>query len=389
MSGHPSTPGTTNGSRRAEVAGAGIAGLATAIALAERGWTVRVHERSSALRAEGAGIYLWENGLRVLEALGTLESALRGCHPGWRRETRDDRNRVVAVAQWSEQRGRRVVSVVRQRLLGALSDRARTLGVEIVLGSEATAAQADGTLILQSGARAQADLIVAADGVNSKIRDSLGLLASRKPLADGAIRVMIPRLPEERATDEGRKYVEYWSGHRRVLYTPCSDDDVYLALTTLDTDVRGKAVPLDVAAWCGSFPHLHPLIHRIGAGARWDRFETVRLRSWSAGRVAIIGDAAHAMAPNLGQGGGCALMNGLALAVALESTASVEAALANWERIERPLTEHTQRVSALYSRVTTMPPLLRAAVLAWAGRSKWVTDQRMRTALHVPTGAKA
>ena len=382
-------PSVTTGRRRAELAGAGIAGLAAAIALAERGWSVRVHERSSALRAEGAGIYLWENGLRVLEALGTLETALHGCHPGWRRETRDDRNRVVATAQWSEERGRRVVSVVRQRLLGALADRARALGVEIVLGSEAIAARADGTLVLQGSDPVQADLVVAADGVNSKVRDSLALLATRRPLADGAIRVMIPRLPEERASEEGRKYVEYWSGHRRVLYTPCSDEDVYLALTTLDTDVRGKAVPLDVGAWCESFPHLRPLIHRIGGGARWDRFETIRLQRWSAGRVAIVGDAAHAMAPNLGQGGGCALMNGLALAVALEGAASVEDGLADWERTERPLTEHTQRVSALYSRVTTMPPLLRAAVLAWAGRSKWVTGQRMRTALHVPTGAKA
>ena len=57
--------------RRAEIVGAGFAGLTAACALAQRGWSVRVHERASELRTTGAGIYIYENGLRVLEALQT------------------------------------------------------------------------------------------------------------------------------------------------------------------------------------------------------------------------------------------------------------------------------------------------------------------------------
>ena len=375
--------------RTAEIAGGGIGGLAAAIALAGRGWQVRVHERSPLLRAEGAGIYIWENGLRVLTALGVVEAATSGCHRGWLRETRDDRNRVVAMARWSEEPGRRVVSIARQQLLGALAARAQALGVDLVYGMEAVAATAAGELRLADGSRRQGDLVVAADGINSKVRDSLGLLASRTVLADGAIRVMIPRTAAERESEEGRKYIEYWSGLRRILYTPCSDAEVYLALTTVDSDADGKRVPLDKVAWRSSFPHLADLIDRIGDGGRWDRFETVKLKRWSAGRVAILGDAAHAQAPNLGQGGGCALMNALGLAVALDETASIPDGLARWEQRERPLTEHTQRVSALYSRVTTLPPLVRAAVLYWAGKSQWAMRQRTRTAWHVPTGTAA
>lgn len=372
--------------RHAEIAGGGIAGLAAAVALAQRGWSVRLYERSPALRPEGAGIYIWENGLRVLSALGAYDEALRGCHQGWMRETRDDKNRVVAVARWSSAPGCRVVSIARLRLIGALAQRAEALGVEVVLGTEAVAARATGEIELATGVTRKADLVVAADGINSKIRDSLKLLRSRTAHADGAIRTMIPRLPEERSSDEGRKYVEYWSGVRRVLYTPCSAEEVYLALTTLDSDTEGKQVPLLRASWKRAFPHLTKLIDRIGEGGRWDRFETVKLHRWSAGRVAIIGDAAHAQAPNLGQGGGCGLMNALALAHSLDATPTVEEGLIAWERQERPLIEHTQRVSALYSRVTTLPPGIRALVLSWAGRSKWAVSQRLRTALHIPTG---
>jgi len=375
--------------RHAEIAGGGIAGLAAAIALAQRNWSVRVYERGSAVRPEGAGIYIWENGLRVLTALGAHDAAVAGCHRGWMRETRNDANRVVAVARWSTEPGRRVVSIARLQLLGALHDRARELGVEVVFGQEVAAATPQGEIVLQDGTRRKADLVVAADGINSKVRDSLGLLRSRRRHADGAFRIMIPRTEAERQSEDGQKYAEYWSGVRRVLYTPCNANDLYLALTTLERDTEGQRVPLDKAAWTRSFPHLASLIERIGDSGRWDVFETVKLKQWSSGRVAIVGDAAHAQAPNLGQGGGCSLMNSLALAVALEHPEVIGTALANWEQRERPLTEHTQRVSAMYSKVTTLPPLLRSVTLSWLGKSKWAMEQRLRTAFHVPTGTVA
>ena len=69
----------------AEIAGAGFAGLTAAIALHHRGWSVRVHEKESELRAFGAGIFIWENGLRVLHAIGAYEDVVRGAHqpPGY------------------------------------------------------------------------------------------------------------------------------------------------------------------------------------------------------------------------------------------------------------------------------------------------------------------
>ncbi len=369
--------------RRAEIVGAGFAGLTAACALAQRGWRVRVHERSDQLRTAGAGIYLYENGLRVLEAVGAYDAAVAGAPPAHTREVRDDRNRIISVHRWNSNR---VFSIVRQNVINALAAAATAAGAEIVTGSSAAAAAADGRLTLANGERLKADLIVGADGTHSAVRKSLGIRMKRMPLVDGCIRLLMPGLPGERGGDSLGKTIEYWSGTRRILYTPCSENEIYIALTMLDSDAAAKDVPVRKDVWTAAFPHLAALIDRIGDQGRYDRFEMIRLRRWSQGRVAIIGDAAHTLPPNLGQGGGCAMMNALALAVHLDRAPDVPAALAAWERQERPLTDHTQRISFLLGLPTTWPPPLRAFALGLAGRSRWLTTQRTRTALHRPTG---
>jgi len=368
--------------RHAEIVGAGFAGLTAACALAQRGWSVRVHERADALRTTGAGIYIYENGLRVLEAVGAYDAAINGAPFAHTREVRDDRNRTISVHRWG---GSRVYSIVRQTVINALADAARRAGGEIVLNSPGAAANAGGTLTLADGRALKADLIVAADGANSRLRDGLGLLAKRKYLVDGCTRLLIEKTPEERGQD-GATTIEYWSGSRRVLYTPCSETEVYIALTMLDRDEVAKATPVRKEAWTRWFPHLAPLIERLGEEGRYDRFDLIRLRRWSAGKVAVIGDAAHALPPNIGQGGGCAMMNALSLAVYLDRERDVSAALEAWERNERAITDHTQRISWLLGLPTTWPPSIRAKTLALAGRSKWLVRQRTKTALHRPTG---
>ena len=72
--------------RHAEITGGGFTGLTLAAALARNGWSVRVHERALQVRDFGAGIWLWENGVRVLNAIGAADEALSGCTevPDWR-----------------------------------------------------------------------------------------------------------------------------------------------------------------------------------------------------------------------------------------------------------------------------------------------------------------
>jgi len=366
--------------RSAEIIGGGFAGLTAACALAQRGWRVRVHERADRLRTAGAGINVYENGLRVLEALGAAGDTIRDGARARLRETRDQDDRLLSVHHWDV----RVYGVLRQRMIDALAAAARRAGAEIINRSEGISATPTGELELANGERLQADLIVAADGVNSRLRDELDLARERRYLRDGCIRVLIPARSAAEGLDS--RTIEYWSGNRRLLYNPCSTTHLYLALSMPHDDEAARALPLSKALWTRSFPNLRALIERIGDDGRYDRFEYIRLRRWSSGRVAVIGDAAHAIPPNIGQGAGCAMMNALSLAVFLDRGADVPAQLEAWERAERPLTNHTQRISRLYGMPTFWPAPLRTLFYSIAGRSRWLTAQRTRTARHIPTG---
>jgi 2-polyprenyl-6-methoxyphenol hydroxylase-like FAD-dependent oxidoreductase len=144
-------------------------------------------------------------------------------------------------------------------------------------------------------------------------------------------------------------------------------------------------------AWTQSFPTMRDLFVRVREQAdwpqaRWDQFQTIRLRRWSAGRVALLGDAAHAMPPYLAQGAGHAMMNALGLAVALQEAPSLESALGRWEWRERPLTEHTQRWTRIYSATMFLPKALKKISIRVEQQIPWVAAQYVRAANHVPTG---
>lgn len=371
--------------RRAIIAGGGIAGLAAGAALAQRGWVVRIYERSPELRTFGAGIYIWENGLRVLESLGAYDEAIHDQVPAWRREARDARNRVF---RRNYVQGSRLFTIVRRQLLLALLNAAQRSGCDIEFGAEIQGASDDGRLKVGDHWTEPADLVVGADGVNSKVRDSFDLIASRKWINQFAIRVLIERQPEELQTELGRSHCEHWSGKHRLLYAPCTPALAYVQLTSPTGDERGNRIPIEPAYWHERFPYAGWIIDRVPEDGRGDPFQILKLRRWSQGRVAIIGDAAHAQPPNLGQGGGSALMNALSLAVALESADPVPTALARWEAAERPLIEFSQNVAYRFGQLCSLPDMVRAPILKGIDRSNWLkTRTIMALALHRPTGS--
>ena len=193
--------------RHAEIVGAGFAGLTAACALAQRGWSVRVHERADALRTTGAGIYIYENGLRVLEAVGAYEAAVKGAPFAHTREVRDDAQPRHLGAPLGRQPGLLDRAADRDQRAGRRGARApapRSCSTRRASPRAPTA-----TLTLADGRTLKADLVVAADGSNSRLRDGLGLLAKRKYLVDGCTRLLIDKTPEERGT--GRRH------HDRIL----------------------------------------------------------------------------------------------------------------------------------------------------------------------------
>jgi 2-polyprenyl-6-methoxyphenol hydroxylase-like FAD-dependent oxidoreductase len=371
--------------RHAEIAGAGLGGLATSIALAQRGWSVRVHERSDTLRMFGAGIWLWENGLRSLAALGVEKEATRRARRIETLVAKDEQGRALLRRSFGDRD--RMVLPPRADLYDALIARARELEVELVTSSLAVTARPDGELELESGKVLNADLVVAADGVFSRVRESLLLTRRVDYLDEGYIRLLIAR----REGDPPTEITEYWSGARRLLYDPCTDDLNYVCLCCHVDDIAGRRIPVDKGTWLQSFPSLASIIERIDEVGRWDRAMRVTCREWSRGRAAVVGDAAHGQPPNLGQGANLTFQNALSLALYLDQDDDVPRALQTWERNERPLTDHVQRWTDLYGRVATAWPdrwaRSRSQVLEAATKVPWVDKQLNRAARHLPLGA--
>jgi 2-polyprenyl-6-methoxyphenol hydroxylase-like FAD-dependent oxidoreductase len=373
--------------RRAEIAGAGLAGLTAAAVLAQRGWRVRVHEQAGELREIGAGIYLFENALRVLETIGAYDEVAGRAEQITDGDLRDHRDRLVIRRNERRAVNSRLFVALRRDLHGALAQAATAAGAEIVTGSRALAATPDGRLEFMHGYGDRADLVVGADGVHSRVRDSLGLAASIVDLQDGCGRHLIPRSP----VDPVHRTYEAWNGGRRLGVAPASRDWVYVFLCCPSTDIAGRLQqPFDTEEWIRSHPAYADQLRRIPRHpeGRWLTFYDVRCRAWSAGRVAILGDAAHAMSPNLGQGACTAMSNALALGQALTANADVPTALRIWEASERPVTEHTQRASYLYGRVGTRwpRPLLdvRSRLVPVVARSSRFRRAMSRAAEHQP-----
>ncbi|MBC94338.1 MAG: monooxygenase [Rhodospirillaceae bacterium] len=377
--------------RHAEISGAGFGGLVAAIGLADRGWTVRVHERRNSLNAEGYGIAIQDNMVCIFNALGILNPILAG---GIEIDYRDSVNaNGKLILRLKSGLGRYRIS--RRHIISLLAQRAENVGVEILTGSNVTEANPKGEIFLANGKVHQADLIIAADGINSRIRDCLDLTYSQVFQKEGGTRMVIPSLPKDMPANpsDGIAMVEAWADNRRILYCPNSKSEIYAIFTCMADDSAGRTTPINVSSWKKSFPTLEPLIERFAKNAqwnesRWAQFKTIRLKRWSEGKIAILGDAAHAMPPYLGQGAGHAMMNGLGLSVALNETKDLKSALNIWENRERPLTEHTQKWTRLYGTTIYLPKLLKPLAINAERKIPWLASQYSRAARHIPTGCK-
>ncbi len=336
--------------RHTEIAGAGIAGLAVACQLAEVGWSVQVHERFSDVREIGAGIAVGQNGVDALRRIGAFDEAIKGGTKISYWSIEDQWNRVVH----GEDLATELYSVPRSSLQRALHLRALDLGVNIKTDSQAVGVS-QGRLELENGQQFDADLIVGADGVWSRIRSSLmtqGLKAKKIDLRVAGLRAIIPRLE----SDPVDHMLEWISGKRRCGFLPLDSENIAIYMFCPSQDHLGREVPLDVESWSSSFPMLRTAFERVSTDSTWSDVVEVHCNTWVHGNTALIGDAAFGMAPNLGQGGCTAMQAAVSLAGHLVPNQDVSSALKKWEHDERSHIDYVQKWSGRYSRLCSKTP---------------------------------
>ncbi|MGA6208874.1 FAD-dependent monooxygenase [Nocardia testacea] len=324
---------------KALVVGGGIGGLAAAVAFHQRGWQVEVLERAPEITEIGAGLSIQPNGLRALDTLGLGDPLRTGAAAGPPRGIRR------ADGAWLIRNDIEEL----ERRFGPWAIVHRAALVEILRGALPAQALRPGTTVRQvlpdgtvhhDGGTATADLVIGADGVHSATRSALWPRAA-VPRYVGYTTWRL--LTEPHAVDGS---VEIWGRGERVGYVPVPDGRIYCYL--MANAPAGSRTGLDrlrerFAHWPDPVPALLDAAHP-GAVLQHDTYELPELRTYTRGKVAVLGDAAHAMAPNLGQGACQALEDAVTLAAAVD-THGIAAGLAEYDRLRRPRTQMIARLS--------------------------------------------
>lgn len=339
-------------SERIVVVGGGIGGLAAAVALHRRGRQVVVLERAEEFTEIGAGLSLWPNAMRALAELGLADRvrAIGAVETGG--GVRDQAGRWLSRtdnAEIERQHGWPLVVVHRADLVRTLAE---ALPPESLLPNSETYAvrqDSDGATVEHKGGELRADLVVAADGLNSRLRRQWWPSA-KGPRHTGctAWRAITSPVPGLRA--EGSVM---WGRGERIGFTVLPGDRYYLFGAA--TRPEGSDLHRRFADWPDPIPALLTAT-RAEDVLRHDIYDMPPLPTYVCGRVVLLGDAAHPMNPILGQGACQALEDAVTLAKCLEE--DVDAALARYDRLRRPRTQMIVRRSARLGAVSqwSWPP---------------------------------
>ncbi|MEH0448463.1 FAD-dependent monooxygenase [Streptomyces sp. B21-102] len=340
----------------AVVVGGGIGGLAAAIGLHRIGWDVTVLERTSMLEDTGAGISLAANGLRALDELGiggAVRNASRGQYSGGTRTPQGGWLARMDGSALEKAVGTPIMGIPRSTLHRLLRETlpARSL----VIGAEAATVEQTGpgtVHVSYSTTVLEADLVVAADGIGSKVRSRL-FPDHPGPVHSGST---VLRAITEHAVDLRTDFELTWGRGAEFGHIAFLDGKAeWHAVLSLPAGTR-FADPLTELrrrfnTWHDPIPALLNAT-RPEAVLHHDVNELrTPLPSYTVGRIALLGDAAHAMTPNLGQGACQALEDAVTLAAALGAESTVEAGLARYDAERRPRSQAVARAARQAGRM--------------------------------------
>jgi salicylate hydroxylase len=344
---------------RIAIVGGGLAGLAAAAALAKFGFAAELFEAAPSLGEIGAGVNVSPQAIRALRAMGLGGSVAAAANIAPGVLTRDMHSGVPLDyrdhASLEHRFGAPLCTFHRADLLEAL-----VRGVDIRclhLGHRLIAIEQGPTSVelhFANGVKHDAELVVAADGIRSQVRRALygddhavytGQMVWRA-LIDGA------SLPGDVLEPSG--HLQWLGSGRHFFAYYLRDRDLINIVTQQDTGrwvEEGWSIPGDVEEMRASFPNperrLRALLDGVTHCSQWGLFTRPLTRNWGHGRIQLIGDAAHAMLPNAGQGAAQAFEDAYILARWLAALpGDPPRAMENFRRVRIPRVHAVQRRSS-------------------------------------------
>lgn len=346
--------------RSIAIVGGGMGGLATAATLGQLGVKVTIYEQADAFTRIGAGIQMMPNSMKVLRRIGVEDTLLRTSFKPYSHLNREwDTGKVTRELPMPEDLfGAPYLCMHRADLTDALASAIPDGSLR--LGKKLAGLDQDGSevaLRFEDGTTATADAVIGADGVHSLVRDVI--VGPDEPLHKGRIayRAVFPASLLG-GRDIGPSRTKWWGVDRHIViyYVTAAKSEIYFVtsvpepagwLTKESWSAKGDVEELraayegfheDVRAVLGACPDCH----------KWAILEREPLPRWSEGRVALLGDACHAMTPYMAQGAACAIEDAAVLARCIEhfDGDDFESAFALYEAVRKPRTSKIQAISS-------------------------------------------
>ena len=339
------------------IVGGGIGGLTLGRALRPLGHEIHIVERASAFKPVGAGIVLAANAMRIMESFGLQDELLaRGRTVGVGYITTAT-GRVLSRADIGALRDRHGPAVAIHR--GALHEVLVNANSEnrLLTGTEPESIEADESGLrvrLSNGEESRYDVVVGADGIRSYVRDALFPRVVPRYSGYTCWRFMLDSDLGIDAT------YEMWGRGRRFGIVPVGDSKLYCfsTLNAPEADPKFAHLSLDeyrevFSDFRGHVPDILDALEDASQLIHGD-LSQVYVPAWQSGRSVLLGDAAHAMTPNLGQGACMAIEDAAVLAEELGRSAEPAEAFAGYETRRRKRVDAIQRQSWNVGRIGQM-----------------------------------
>ncbi len=323
------------------IVGGGIAGLTTAIALNQLGIRSEIYEQAKEFNEVGAGIMLQPNALKILDQLG-LGTNIREKGMEIIRGEITDRNliplRKTKASMIQDNSGNKIVTIHRGRLQKVLFDALPPQTVHFHHSYKSHNVHSEKINIQFKSKSIDSDILIGADGIHSKVRKEIfpnsSLRYARQTCWRGIANIQLP-------THFQKSSIEAWGRKIRFGFSQISPHEVYWFAVCNTHEYKSESKETSKETLLKMFRYFHPIVTEmieqteLSKIIKDDISDLRRLSAWSSGRVCLIGDAAHATSPNMGQGGCQGIEDAYYLSHLLARTGKYDVAFEKLEQLRR------------------------------------------------------